>query len=107
MTTRAIYRIAASCTVILLLATAAFGDDFSQARLANWHQWRGPEATGVAPQGEPPLRWGADTNIKWKVPIPGRGTSTPVIWGNRIFLLTVIRTDRQAEHTCAAPGGFA
>jgi outer membrane protein assembly factor BamB len=66
-------------------------------RLVNWHQWRGPAATGVAPHGDPPIRWDEDTNVKWKVPIPGRGTCTPVIWGRRIFILTAIKTDRQAE----------
>ena len=58
----------------------------------NWPQWRGPLATGVAPHGDPPLRWNeADgTNIRWKTEIPGRGHSTPVVWGDRIFLTTAI-----------------
>ena len=60
--------------------------------LDNWPQWRGPLATGVAPRGDPPLHWNeADgTNIRWKTEIPGRGHSTPVVWGDRIFLTTAI-----------------
>ena len=88
---------ALSPAFLMLAAAAACADEFSEQRLANWHQWRGPEATGVAPHGDPPTHWDDETNIKWKVPVPGRGTSTPVIWGDRIFLMTAIKTDRQAE----------
>jgi outer membrane protein assembly factor BamB len=57
-----------------------------------WPAWRGPLATGVAPEGDPPLVWDeADgTNIRWKTPMPGRGHSTPIVWGERIFLTTAI-----------------
>jgi len=65
--------------------------------LDNWHQWRGPLATGESPRGNPPVHWDATTNIKWKAEIPGRGTSTPIVWGQRIFLLTAIDTGREAD----------
>jgi outer membrane protein assembly factor BamB len=51
----------------------------------NWPQWRGPQGTGAA-VGNPPVKWDASTNIVWKVAVPGDGTSTPVIWGDKIFL---------------------
>lgn len=59
---------------------------------ANWASWRGPLATGVAPEGDPPLEWDEvdGTNIRWKTPIPGRGHSTPIIWGDRVFLTAAI-----------------
>lgn len=60
----------------------------------NWHQWRGPLATGEAPLGNPPIHWNEQTNIGWKVAIPGAGSTTPVIWQNRLFLLTAIDTNR-------------
>ena len=62
------------------------------AALDNWGQWRGPLATGESPRGNPPLTWDeADgTNIRWKTEIPGRGLSTPVVWGDRVFLTTAI-----------------
>lgn len=63
-----------------------------------WAQWRGPQMNGVAPQGDPPTTWSEDQHVRWKVEIPGEGSSTPNIWGDRIFLLTVIKTDRLAEN---------
>lgn len=63
----------------------------------NWPGWRGPTANGVAPMSaDPPTKWDAKTNIKWKVPIPGRGSATPVVWEDKIFVLTAIETDRVA-----------
>jgi outer membrane protein assembly factor BamB len=59
-----------------------------------WPTWRGPLANGVAPHGDPPTKWSETENIKWKVEIPGEGSSTPIIWGDRIFLLTTIKTDK-------------
>ena len=55
-----------------------------------WAQWRGPYMTGVSNTAKPPLEWSETKNIKWKVEIPGRGSSSPVVWNDRIFLLTAI-----------------
>lgn len=86
------------CTCIcLLLPTVVRAGDFQQERLDNWHQWRGPEATGVAVRGNPPVRWDSKTNVQWKVSIPGRGSSTPIVWGDRVFVLTAIDTGRVAD----------
>ena len=63
----------------------------------NWHQWRGPQASGVAPLANPPTKWDEETNVRWKVEIPGRGTSTPIIWEDQVFILTAIITDRVQE----------
>lgn len=59
---------------------------------ASWPQWRGPLATGEGPNADPPIEWDAETgkNVAWKTAIPGKGHSTPVIWGDRIFLTTAI-----------------
>ena len=59
--------------------------------LDQWPQWRGPLATGVAPHGNPPLIWSEGKNVRWKIAIPGRGQSTPIIWGDRIFITTAVR----------------
>ncbi len=58
---------------------------------ANWPYWRGPKSDGMAP-GDAPLRWSDTENIKWQADIPGRGCSSPVIWGDRIFVTTAIPT---------------
>ncbi len=55
-----------------------------------WPAWRGPLDTGVAPHGDPPVTWAEDKNIRWKLALPGSGHSTPIIWGDRIFLTTAI-----------------
>ncbi|MCU0914811.1 MAG: PQQ-like beta-propeller repeat protein [Planctomycetes bacterium] len=74
-------------TAVCTCPPAAGADD-------NWPTWRGPTATGVAAQGNPPVTWSESENIKWKVEIPGRGHSSPVIWGNKLFLQTAIDTGR-------------
>jgi outer membrane protein assembly factor BamB len=65
------------------LAAAEAGGDAMQF----WPQWRGPMASGVAPQADPPLQWSETNNVKWKTAIPGDGNSTPIVWGNRVFIL--------------------
>lgn len=74
----------------------------------NWPQWRGPFFNGMA-RGDAPLNWSDTTSVKWKVPIPGRGFSTPAIWGDRIFLTTAVPTGRVdraiASVTAGHPAG--
>jgi outer membrane protein assembly factor BamB len=62
------------------------------AAAENWPQWRGPLATGEAPDADPPLEWNENegTGVRWKTELPGRGHSTPVVWGDRIFLTTAV-----------------
>ncbi len=72
-------------------------DDFSARSARQWHQWRGPAATGVAPHANPPLRWAEDRNIKWKVLIPGQGSATPIVWKDHIFILTAVETERKSD----------
>jgi outer membrane protein assembly factor BamB len=63
------------------------------AGAANWPQWRGPGGSGVSTETNLPVEWNANKNIKWKTPIAGRGHSSPVVWGNKIFLTTAIEGD--------------
>lgn len=72
-------------------------EDFVQQRLDNWPQWRGPLANGTAPRGKPPATWDKNTNIKWKTELPGLGSSTPIVWGDLVFVLTAIDTGREAD----------
>jgi outer membrane protein assembly factor BamB len=81
--------IASAVSVLFLLAVrlpAADGDRF-------WPQWRGPLLTGAALHGDPPVEWSEGKNVKWKVEIPGKGSGTPVIWGDTIFVLTAVPAD--------------
>ena len=55
-----------------------------------WAQWRGPRHSGVSPTANPPLEWSETKNVRWKVAIPGRGFASPVVWGDRLFVLTAV-----------------
>ncbi len=79
--------------LVAVLVTPAGADDFQTAKLRNWHQWRGPNADGVAPHGDPPVEWSETKNVRWKVPVPGRGSASPVVWNDQLFLLTAIPLD--------------
>jgi len=67
-----------------------------------WFYWRGPAADGMA-AGDAPLNWSDTQNIKWKASIPGRGHSSPVIWGDRIFVTTAIKSGASAEPPTPPP----
>jgi outer membrane protein assembly factor BamB len=67
-----------------------------------WPQWRGPLSTGEAPGADPPLTWSETNNVKWKTTIPGEGDSTPIVWGNRVFLLAAIPTGTNATTLAAS-----
>jgi outer membrane protein assembly factor BamB len=76
--------------IILLSSVVALT---STAGAANWPQWRGPGGTGVSAEKNLPAEWSPAKNIKWKTPVAGRGHSSPVVWGNKIFLTTAIEGD--------------
>ncbi|HWT01039.1 MAG TPA: PQQ-binding-like beta-propeller repeat protein [Pyrinomonadaceae bacterium] len=67
---------------------------------ANWPQWRGPGSTGVSAEKNLPVEWSATKNLKWKAAVPGRGHSSPIVWGNKVFLTTAIEGE-------AVPGAKA
>ena len=52
----------------------------------NWPCWRGPSRQGIYGETNLPLKWSATENVKWKSPVPGEGWSSPIVWGDRIFL---------------------
>jgi len=76
--------------VLLFLALSVSLSAASTDSERYWPQWRGPHATGVAPLAKPPLEWSETKNVRWKVEIPGRGSSTPVVWADQIFVTTAI-----------------
>lgn len=87
-----VFRLARVFAMVLLLGTStlAFGD--------NWPSWRGADGTGVA-QGNPPITWSETENVRWKVALPGHGASTPIIWEDKIFILTAVPEDgRRSQH---------
>ncbi len=89
---------------VLSCALALFAIVIGQAqKLDHWPQWRGPFFNGMA-RGDAPTTWSDSTNIKWKATIPGRGFSTPIIWGDKIFLTTAIPTGKTVTaHATSQP----
>src|ERR1041384_7465738 len=55
--------------------------------LRNWPQWRGPLANGVGSHANPPVHWSETNNIRWKIPLPGKGHSSPIVFGDSVFVL--------------------
>ncbi len=79
-------------TLAISLVTLMTASAWASAAQDFWPTWRGPEGTGAALKGSPPLTWSESENVKWKVEVPGKGQSSPVIWGDRIFFQTAIDT---------------
>ena len=76
--------------VPILLAAAA-----TTLFAENWPAWRGPNASGVSDERDLPVTWSQTENIRWKTPLAGPGNSTPVVWGDRVFLTQAIDGGRR------------
>ena len=90
-------------TVLLaeLVSTRPMADE----ALKYWPQWRGPTWNGVALQADPPVTWSETENLRWKTSVDGKGWGTPIIWGERIFLLTAIALDKKMAIPDVIPAG--
>ena len=69
-------------TLMVLLASSVYAD--------NWPNWRGPSGTGVSPETGLPARWSSTENIAWKAPVRGLGISSPIVWGDRVFVTSQV-----------------
>jgi outer membrane protein assembly factor BamB len=69
-----------------------------------WPQWRGPQATGASAVASPPAEWSETKNIRWKVEVPGRGSASPIVWGDRLFLTTAVPVGVPADASHAPRG---
>ena len=83
---------------VLVLPTSAR----EQPRPADrfWPQWRGPQMTGASTTATPPTTWSEKQNVRWKVEIPGRGSASPIVWGDRVYVQTAVPVgvDGEAAH---------
>jgi outer membrane protein assembly factor BamB len=73
---------------ISLALLCLFGAMASHA--ANWPAWRGPLGNGVCEEKNLPTHWSATENVKWRVELPEPGNSTPIVWGDRVFLTQAV-----------------
>lgn len=69
--------------LVLLLACATLSAE-------NWPQWRGPASSGVSPESPLPTTWSTDRNLAWRVPLAGLGTSSPIVWGDRVIVTSQV-----------------
>ena len=81
---------------VTLVAFLAF---ISAALADNWPQWRGPHGTGVCDATNLPMHWSTNENVHWRVALPDRGNSTPIVWGNRVFVTQAIDKNQSSKHT--------
>jgi outer membrane protein assembly factor BamB len=78
---------------LLLVATVSVSAPMSRLSADNWPAWRGPMLNGICQEDQLPIHWSDSKNIAWKAPLPGTAGSTPVIWGEQIFLTSASSQD--------------
>jgi hypothetical protein len=68
--------------IVVVLSGAAWGE--------NWPAWRGPRGDGTSLEKDVPVEWSAAQNVVWKVAIPGKGHASPIVWVDRIFIVSAL-----------------
>lgn len=91
---------AGSVVIRLLSAIVFFALMPDRIMGENWPGWRGPRGDGTSLEKNVPVRWSATENIVWKVPIPGKGHASPIVWNDRIFVVTAIEDQNQRVLLC-------
>ncbi|MBA2115369.1 outer membrane protein assembly factor BamB family protein [Bremerella alba] len=75
---------------LALSSVAATAVNAAETSDGNWANWRGPHYNGTSTNAKPPVKWSEEENVRWKVPISGKGSSSPIIWGDKLFVLTAV-----------------
>ena len=91
-----IFRLLIAPAVLLILGSFAAAE--------NWPRFRGPSGQGISTETDPPLTWSRDRNVKWKTEIPGLGWSSPIVWGDRVFLTATSPDGVQCNVICVGAG---
>ncbi|MDB4538514.1 PQQ-like beta-propeller repeat protein [bacterium] len=93
-----------ACAAALTLSVlAGSAEAFPTQEGDSWPSWRGPDRNGVAPSGGAPTVWGEEKNVRWRAELPGLGISTPVVWGDYLYVTTAVETDKLADGAKAEP----
>ncbi len=85
-----------ACYLIRLLAISAA----LSATAGNWPGWRGPEGTGVSSEKNLPLKWSDKESVRWRVELPGPGNSSPIVWGDRVFVAQAVQKENRRTLMC-------
>ncbi|MFM8285020.1 MAG: PQQ-binding-like beta-propeller repeat protein, partial [Planctomycetaceae bacterium] len=90
---------AATVSIVVLIVMVALQATVAAGR--DWPQFRGPTGQGLATDGDPPASWDLANNVRWKVAVPGKGWSSPIVRGERIFLTTAVASAEEppASHS--------
>jgi outer membrane protein assembly factor BamB len=87
--------------LLLGLITAwLLGITESQSKAEDWGRFRGPTGQGVSSEAKLPTSWSATENVAWKTPIPGEGWSSPIVWGDRVFITTTTEDGKSCHVIC-------
>jgi outer membrane protein assembly factor BamB len=86
-------RIASLCVLLVAITVAG-------ARADNWPAWRGPTGQGHTTEKNLPTKWSATENVKWKIDLPDTGNSTPIIWGDKVFLTQATEKGKKRSLYC-------
>lgn len=81
----------------LFCFTALVNTSSAQDAMDYWPQWRGPVDNGIAVKGNPPVKFSESENLKWKLPIQGKGHATPIVWGDKIIIETATPADKNED----------
>ncbi len=95
----------ALAAAVRLASATSVGAAAEQAAERFWPQWRGPYATGVSKTADPPIDWSEAKNLRWKLEIPGRGSGSPIIWGDRLYVLSAVPVGLTGPASHAPRGG--
>ena len=80
---------------VLLTITAALS-----STAGNWPGWRGPDGTGASSEKNLPLKWSTNENVRWRVDLPDHGNSSPIVWGNRVFVTQAVQKENRRTLMC-------
>ena len=83
---------------LVLLSLFTVAPHIFAEEMQNWGHWRGHNGNGGSETAQPPTKWSETENVKWKVKIPGRGSCSPVIWGEQVFVVSAV-SDSPTETT--------
>lgn len=87
--------LARTCSVIAFIIALSY-----PASAENWPMWRGPRGDGTSLEKNVPTQWSGTQNVAWKTPIPGKGHASPVVWNDRLFLVTANQQQKQRMLLC-------
>lgn len=78
-----------------LFAAVLLGGSAISVSAANWPSWRGPNQDNTSPESKFPTTWSRSTNVKWRTPLPDAGNSSPIVWGDTVFVTQAVRDGRE------------